>query len=329
MPRRLVFHGPAQVECEAFELPAVGADQVLVRVEATLVSTGTETTVFNRRFAKETHWDQWVSYPFYPGYAGVGEVMEVGTEVKTLKPGDRVVTRGPHASHHVLPAVCCLPYPAELDPRQAVWFALAKIAAMGARVAEFALGDEVLVIGAGPIGQMALRWARAAGAEKVLAVDTVAMRLELARLGGATETMGQPIEACREVLQQRGELPNVVFDTTGHPAVFEQALMCTRSFGRVVILGDAGAPAEQRLSPDVITRGLTIVGAHDSHERPEWNALNIARLFFSLVQTGRFNLERLNTHVFKPEACAEAYELASKRRAETMGIIFDWAEAAI
>jgi threonine dehydrogenase-like Zn-dependent dehydrogenase len=74
----------------------------------------------------------------------------------------------------------------------------------------------------------------------------------------------------------------------------------------------------------VITRGLTIVGAHDGHNSPEWNDATITPLFFALAATGRFPLDGLTSHTFPPEQCAEAYALANRDRTGTMGIVFDW-----
>jgi len=92
----------------------------------------------------------------------------------------------------------------------------------------------------------------------------------------------------------------------------------------VVILGDTGSPAEQRLTQDVITRGLTIVGAHDMHVDAQWNDATIISYFFDLVAAGRIPLAGLTSHTFTPDRCADAYALANARRGETMGILFDW-----
>jgi threonine dehydrogenase-like Zn-dependent dehydrogenase len=94
--------------------------------------------------------------------------------------------------------------------------------------------------------------------------------------------------------------------------------------GRLVILGDTGTPSEQRLTLDVIRRGIHIVGAHDSHDDGRWNLSTITDLFFDLVRRGRFSLAGLNTHAFLPEQCVEAYALVTERRAETMGVRFVW-----
>lgn len=270
-----------------------------------------------------------MTFPFRPGYAAVGEVVRIGASVEGLDVGDLVALPAGHASFHVVPAFLCTPIPAGVDPALAPWFALAKIAFMGAQAAAHRLGDAVAVIGVGPIGQMAVRWANAAGARAVVAIDSAASRLEFARRGGATAVIARPVgEATDEVRSAVGSAgPDIVIDSTGSAEVFSAALGLVRSHGRVVVLGDAGAPTNQHLTSDLIIRGVTVVGAHDIHSHSDvgWDGDRaIHSLFFQLVTTGRFDLEGLNTHVFDPRDCAEAYRLANDRRGETLGIVFDW-----
>lgn len=326
MERRLVFTGKGNVGIEQYAAKKPKEGEVAIRTTCSLMSTGTEGIVFNRLFDPGTHWDNWVKYPFHPGYAAVGKIESVGSGVTTLHKGDRVMTRCGHGSYHTVEADKCVPVPASVPEDQSTWFALAKIAAMGAKVAEYRLGSSVLVIGAGPIGQMSLRWARAAGAERLAVVDTIPLRLELAKKGGATAVIGKPINDAREEIQKAngGSAPDIVIDTTGNAAVFASALSIVAKFGRVVVLGDTGSPSKQCLTPDVILKGIHIVAAHDPHETPDWNMARIGRLFFALVNDGRISLDGLNTHTFRPEDCVKAYELASTRRYETMGIVFDW-----
>ena len=326
--RRLVFHGKQQVSLEAFDPGPVERGSVKVKTFLSLMSTGTENIVYNRLFEPGTHWDGWVKYPFHPGYASVGTVEEVGAAVSGLKVGDRVASRTGHASHSVGPATGYYPLPEGLPFGEAAWFSLAKIAFHGAQAAGYRLGDGVLIIGAGPIGQMSIRWARAAGAASIVVVDAVPDRMVLARAGGATATLVTPIGQAREALLGAGDgrLPRVVIDSTGNAAVFSAALGLVADRGKIVILGDTGQPSQQGLTHDVITRGLTIVGAHDTHNTPEWNDATITRYFFGLVASGRFPLAGLNTHSFAPERCTEAYTVANRDRAKTMGIVFDWSE---
>jgi 2-desacetyl-2-hydroxyethyl bacteriochlorophyllide A dehydrogenase len=332
MAIRIVFPEPRRVALESFDPPPVERGMVAVRARYTLMSAGTENIIFNRRYAPGTHWDAWVRYPMYPGYAGVGEVVEAGPDVDDLTPGTVVAARFTHASDHVVSAQQCVAVPEHIDTAAVPWFALAKIAFMGARAGGYRLGSRVLVVGAGPIGQMSVRWASAAGARAVIAVDTERQRLALATAGGATAIVALPAGECRAEIERLtgGALADVVVDSTGSADVFAHCLGLAAHGGKVVVLGDTGSPAEQHLTSDVITQGLSIVGAHDSHSMlvPAWDGdRSIHELFFDLVTSGRFNLGGLNTHTFEPSARAEAYALANERLGDTMGILFDWSQA--
>jgi 2-desacetyl-2-hydroxyethyl bacteriochlorophyllide A dehydrogenase len=325
-PRRLVFPARQQVHLEPFDPGKPGRNQVLIRTHLSLMSTGTENIVFNRLFDPGSHWDQWVKYPFYPGYSSVGVIEETGEGVEHLRKGQRVASRATHRSHALEDATGCFPIPDGVPFEQAVWFGLAKIAFHGAFVARYALGDSVLIVGAGPIGQMSLRWARAAGCAQIIVVDTAAHRMPLAEAGGATALVTSPIGEAREAVLAAGsgKLPRVVIDSTGNATVFSAALGLAADRGTVVLMGDTGSPTRQALTSDVITRGLTIVGAHDGHNTEQWNGATISRLFFGLVATGRFPMTGLTSHVFTPEDATEGYATANRDRASTMGLIFDW-----
>lgn len=323
---RLSFPDKQQVELETFEVGVAGAEEVLVETRLSLMSTGTENIVFNRLFDVGTHWDNWVKYPFYPGYACVGVILKTGDAVSHLQPGDRVAYRVPHQSHEIVKADACTKIPEQTSFENAVWFALAKIAFHGAKAANYTLGDSVLIIGAGPIGQMSIRWAVANGASTIIAVDRLPARLALAKQGGATACISTSVGDAREQIMAAngGKLPRVVIDSTGNAEVFKSALSLAADFGKIVVMGDTGRPAQQSMSSDLIIRGLTEVGAHDGHNDEEWNDATIAKLFFDLTSSGRFSVDGLISHHFKPTDCAEAYGVANREREKTMGVVFDW-----
>lgn len=327
MAQRIVFLGKGLVGYEDIETTGpLPANYVRLKATTTLVSTGTEGIVFQQLFAPGTHWDNWVKYPFAPGYSMVSVVQEVGQNVTNLVVGQRVVTRNSHRAFVDADAAKAVVIPDGVSDADASWFALSKIAFMAWKAGDVKLGDDILIIGAGPIGQMTLRWMVASGARSVIVLDPVQMRLDRAIQGGATATLA--ISAAdadgplRELLG--GKLPDIVIDTTGHAAVFPCALALARDFGRVVLIGDTGTPSDQRLTGDLLRRGLTIVGAHDMHITPQWDDLTIPDLFFKLIQRGRLNLDNLTTHVFPWHDAVEAYRLMTEERAETLGVRFDW-----
>lgn len=324
MRKVVYFVGKNESVLETEDLGTLPAGSARVESVCSLMSTGTETICYARKFDPGTSWEQWVKYPFRPGYSMIGRVSESRSDA--VAPGTLVATRRGHASAHDVPAESLYPVPDGIEPQQAAWFAPAKITFMGVKAGEVRLGSRVLIVGSGPIGQMTTRWCAAAGAETIAVVDMIEDRLAPARAGGATHTFSTPIgdaaEEIRAIYPSGGA--EIVIDTTGNAQVFEAALPLTESHGTFVILGDTGSPAQQHLTGDVINRGLHVVGAHDTHSVGVWNERRIVELFFKLLKRGRINMAGMNSHTFKPEQHAEAYTLAETDRASTMGIVFDW-----
>jgi 2-desacetyl-2-hydroxyethyl bacteriochlorophyllide A dehydrogenase len=327
MAIRVCFPEQGAVSIEDFDPGHPGPGQVRVRSLVSLISNGTEGIILNRRFAPGTHWDGWFQskggYPWYPGYALVGEVVAVGEGVE-LALGSRVGLRSGHASEVLVAATDCLPLPADLDPVQAAWFALAKITCLGALAAGAVFGEPVVVIGAGPIGQMAMRWLRDAGAQPLVCIDPVEARLEHARRIGAIGIAGDVADVGEAVKQATGGGAAVVVDATGNARVFTAALGMARFRGTVVLLGDTGTPSEQRLTGDIIAKGLRVVGAHDGHAIAPWTERRIVDLFTGMVSAGRMDMSGLTTHVIPARRAPEAYAAMRDEPQRTLGIALDW-----
>jgi len=321
--KRIVFTSKGKVQLEDYHIPEISDNQLKVKNTLSLMSTGTENIVLNQLFDKDSHWANWGIFPFYPGYSTIGVVEKTGKNVSGLKKGDKVIHRMGHASTHVVDEKDCYPVPETVKDEDAVWFGLAKIGAMGARKARHTLGDAVLIIGAGPIGQMSIRWAVAAGANPIIVVDTMPMRLEMAKKGGATHLISKPVGESKELIKSitGGKGTDVTIDTTGNFQVFADAIMTPRHDGRFVLLGDTGTPAKQHLVGGYISTGIEIVGAHDCQEP---NPFPVYELFLRLVEQGRFKMDGLSTHFFKGNECVDAYRTVNEKRGETMGVYFDW-----
>lgn len=327
MPTRIVFPKRGEVELQGFDLPALGDRHLRLRTLYSLMSIGTETTILHQRYAPDSHFARMFSFPqLKTGVQAIGRVERAGPGVETFAPGDIVYMRQAHGSHQVVPEQACSPVPAGIDLKSACWAGLAKTAFRAAWAAPFEMGSRVLIIGAGPVGQMAVRWARVAGAAVIAVADLSALRLDHARRGGATDAfcgdLPKQVDAISRIDDGKG--PPLVVDTTGNAAVFATALSVLARFGKLVLLGDSGYPERQCLVADVMTRGLTIQATHDSHDRDGWTQRRIDRLFFSCVADGRFDLSGLITHEFAPADCAEAYALAENERETAIGILFDW-----
>ena len=291
------------------------------------MSIGTETTILHGRYAPDSHFSRMFSFPqLQTGVQSVGVVEDNGGDSSQFEIGDRVYLRRGHGSHQVLPASECSPLPATVDLKQACWCGLAKTAFRAAWAGGFTQGGKVLIIGAGPVGQMVVRWAAALGLSDIAVADVSRQRLEYARAGGATLSLCGEIT---ELLPQIAELnenagPNLVIEVTGNPAVFQPALAAAAKFGKVILLGDTGFPNRQCLSSDLMTKGLTLQATHDSHDRDGWSQRKVDALFFKTLMAKQFPLEGMISHELSPQDCVAAYKLAEQQRQHTMGILFDW-----
>ncbi len=330
--RSIVFTGQNQVEVQTRDVQDPGPGEVLVQATKTLISAGTERICLLRLFEPGSHWDAWVKYPFSTGYSMVGRVLGVGRDVTSVREGERVAVRQPHQQYVVVPVDALYRVPDEVSDEDAAWFGLATIVQNGVRRAQHILGEDVVIIGLGPLGQLVTQYVRLMGARQVIAIDPLEQRLKHAQTHGATATLALNVDEARsEVLKLTdGMGANVVYDVTGAAAVFAPALRLLRRFGRLVLLGDTGSPTAQHLVGDVVTKGLTIIGAHDSNppslstEHAYWSRKRMAELFFTYLQRGDMQVSHLLTHRYSPDDASSAYALLSEKGASPLGILFDW-----
>jgi len=127
------------------------------------------------------------------------------------------------------------------------------------------LDDIVTIIGCGTIGLMALLCAKAAGA-RILAVDVIPDKLELARRLGADEVINSresdPVEAVKRATSGLGS--DIVIESAGSPVTVEQALDMVHQAGRIVMIGLATKPAQ--VPPMLVARReVEIFGSFNYH----------------------------------------------------------------
>jgi L-iditol 2-dehydrogenase len=216
------------------------------------------------------------TYPVIPGHEWAGEVVEVGSKVTTLKPGDRVVGECvigmEHFGFSISGAV------AEYFIAKADW--LHKIPdnlswTQGALVEPFSCGyyatvradnldgsDTVIVLGAGPIGLGVVAAAAAKGA-RVIVAEPSADRVEIAKRLGAEASVDPSSEAFLDQVAELtgGRGATVVFEASGKPAAMASALEVAAFRARIVYIGiDVGGSAPAKLglfqSKELQARGI-------------------------------------------------------------------------
>jgi 2-desacetyl-2-hydroxyethyl bacteriochlorophyllide A dehydrogenase len=331
LSRCLFFRDALQAEWSDLELPEPGPGEALIRTRKTLISTGTELTAYTGDFPPGSVWAGIVQYPWQPGYSNVGEVVAVGPEVAGYEPGQRVASWGAHAIHTLQPLSQMQAIPDGVTDDQALFWNLGKTVMNGVRLAGIALGEAVVLVGAGILGQLAVQYAALSGAIPLIVVDLSERRLEKARLHGATHALiGGRDELEADVRQiTRGRMADVAFEITGNQAVIPVALRLVRRLGRVVLLGSPRGKVELDFHDEVHTLGLQIIGAHVSTQ-PEvetpynpWTPERNGQLFFDLVLAGRLQMDDLISHRYPWRDAPAAYEMLAADRTQAMGVVLE------
>lgn len=330
--RVFYYTGPQKLELVSEPCDPPGEGQVRCRSLCSLVSIGTEMICFKREVEPGSVWDQWIQYPFEPGYSSVGEVIDTGGGVSGIAPGELVCSTSAHRAYFIDRPENLHRIPGGLSPELASWFQLNIIVQNGIREAAPVLGETAVVIGLGPLGQLAVRLLGIAGLNHLVAVDPLAGRCELARGNGPTELLCRTADKARErVFELTGQQgADLVFDITGHPAVFHSAQHMLRKRGRLGLIGDVAFPSRQTLTHDVISRSISIIAAHgaipprEGNDYYRWGKKELVRFFFDLLLAEKIRIDSLITHRIKPEEAPAVYPDILRDRSSYMGVIIDW-----
>jgi len=327
-PIRIVWPEKGRVALEPFELAKPGDDEVLIETEYSLISPGTELAFLNALPNTPG------LYPQYPGYNNVGRIVELGCCVTGSAVGDRVASAAKHASMATVPASRVTKVPAGLAPERAVYHNMVAISLQAVRKAQIELGEAVLVMGQGIIGNLALQLARLSGGLPVIGTDLIGSRLALARECGADLAVNPRAEDLKaKLLELVGrDSVDVVLDATGIPQAVPDGLDLAGYRGRVVLLASTRGETERvNFYRDVHKKGLIIIGAHNSvrprgeeSTRGYWTAQDDAAVALRLMAAGRLKVAPLTTDVLKADEASEAYGLLVRARDEHLGVLLDW-----
>jgi predicted dehydrogenase/threonine dehydrogenase-like Zn-dependent dehydrogenase len=180
------------------------------------------------------------------GYSAAGEVLEVGTAVAGIRPGQLVATGGAgkasHAQFQAVPGLLCAVIPDGVPPADAAFTTVASIALHGLRLADVGPGAKVVVIGLGLVGQLAARLALAAGCD-VAGIDPAPHARSVAAGSGvlALDEAGEATTS--EVLEWsrgRGADAVLVCAASKSSAPMLRAPALCRDRAPVVLVGDVG-----------------------------------------------------------------------------------------
>jgi len=322
--RAVMFLGVDQVSFDPVQMPVPEGDQLLIRTEASVISTGTELITLAGKSSMSV-------FPRQIGYSNIGRVVDAGPEADRDWIGKRVASRGRHTRFVAFSCGEVNVVPDAVPLEQATLFALAEIATGGVRIARIELGHCVVVYGQGLVGQLATRLAYLNGARPVLAVDVAEGRLEKLPDWPGLVPVNSGTTNVQDVIDEHtgGRGADRVIEATGLPPVIPTEFVGLRRKARFVLLGSPHAGAEFNFNA-CHTHGYEIVGAHESlhpdTESPDnpWTRARDIDLFFDLAAAGQMALEPLITHRFKPEQAPETFAMLREDRTQAMGVVFEW-----
>jgi threonine 3-dehydrogenase len=320
--------------------PVPGHNDVLIRVSKTAIC-GTDIHIYN--------WDEWaastIPVPMAVGHEFVGVIEQVGSEVRGLRPGDRVSGEG-----HITCGHCrncragrrhlCMNTVGVGVNRQGCFAEYLSIPASNVFVLPDAItddmasildplgnaahtalsfdlvGEDVLITGAGPIGIMAAAICRHVGARHVVITDVNDYRLELARRLGASRVVNVTSDKLDDVMRELGmtEGFDVGLEMSGNPDAFRDMLRTMHHGGKVALLGIP--PGDTAIDwNQVIFKGLVIKGIYGREMFETWYKMA------SMLQSG-LDITPVITHHFAIDDFQNGFDVMNSGKSGK--VILDW-----
>jgi alcohol dehydrogenase len=331
--RAMVYEGPGQRRFAEVPDPQITDDaDVIVRVDATTIC-GTDLHILAGDVPS-------VRPGRILGHEAIGTVEHVGSAVRTMGPGDRVLVScisacgacrycrearygqclsgggwvlghtidGTQADYVRVPFADMSTYrlPDGVSDEDALM--LADILPTGYEVgvlkAGVSPGDVVAVVGTGPVGLAAIMGARLFSPSHIIAIDHADVRLDAAKQFGADVTVnnsvGDPLAVVRSLTDGLGA--DVAFEAVGQPETFELAVNLARPGARIANIGVHGKPAALHLEDQWIRDITVTTGLVDTYSTPT---------LLRLVASGQLEPAKLVTHRLGFDDFDEAYEVFS------------------
>jgi len=264
------------------------------------------------------------------GYSSAGIIAAVGEGVDDLRPGDRVSCAGlgyaSHAEILSVPRNLCVRIPENISFEEAAFGTLGAIALQGVRLAGPTLGESIVVIGLGLLGQLTVQLLRANGC-RVLGVDIDESKFDMTLRHGAEKCASPATAADLAFSFTRGRGADAVLITAGTPSSDPVALAgeVSRLKGRVVAVGLVGMdiPRDVYFRKELSFQVSMSYGPgrYDAeyeergHDYPfayvRWTEGRNVEAFLDLIAAETINVKPLITHRFPVEQATDAYRLLS------------------
>jgi 2-desacetyl-2-hydroxyethyl bacteriochlorophyllide A dehydrogenase len=249
--------------------------------------------------------------------------------------GDIVYGIWGHRSEAVLPASALAGrrLPGRLDPICGIFARVGAIALNAVLAANVHVGETVTVFGQGVIGLLATRLAVLSGAT-VVAVDTIATRLEMAARFGAHHTLEASDRVAEHVRTLTGDLgADVAIELSGAYPALHEAVRSSAVGGRVVAAGfyqgqGAGLNLGEEFHHNRISIIASQIGGVPTDLAGRWTSERLHRTVMNLIADGRLDVAPLVSRIVPASQAASAYELLDQDPGSTLQVVLDFRTAA-
>ena len=295
------LQAPRKFEVIEESLPEIAPDEVLLRVAACGVCT--------------SELDQWegkasIDYPRYPGHEVSGIVEKVGSKIQSFRAGDKVgawVTSRGFAEYAAVKAEYC--FPAGDVPLDLALAEPLACAVNAVELANLSLADDVVIIGAGFMGNLVQKLVQLKGPRHIIVADTRPDALERAHIMGATHVVDVRNTSLPKIVKELtdGLGADVSFEVTGAQSPLTLLGDVTRMSGKVVIVGYHQGGMRELPLAYWNWMAFQIINAH-FREVP--TIVHGMRIGMRLLTSGRLSLEDLVTHRFRLSEINQAFQTA-------------------
>lgn len=331
-----VLHSIGDLRYENVQTPMPGRNEVLLKIK----SSGICGSDIPRVFTKGAY-----HFPIIPGHEFSGEVVELGSELDRSLVGKRAAVfpllpcreceacqigeyaqcldynyfgsrcDGGFAEYIVVPLWNLVFFSETLSYEEAAMTEPAAVAIHALRQAGIVIGDNVAILGAGPIGLILAQWSIAWGAEKVFLVDIDDKKVEFAKEIGfeyvCNSNKTDPVEWIKQMTNGRGV--DVTVEGTGYSKALEQCLFSVRTFGTIVVMGNPAGDIDlsQKAYWEILRKQLKICGTWNSSyvsiPKNDWS------LALSMMEKGKIKVKQFITHRYSLDQCNEAFQMIKNR----------------
>lgn len=359
-----------EVFLDSVPTPALGPHDLLVRSSVSLISPGTERMLiefgrssplekikqqpdkfqqllekiraeglFSSLDAVRSKLDQ----PISLGYSNVGVVHAVGSSVRSFKPGDRVVSNGPHSTFVRVNQNLCAKVPSNVPDESAAFTVTASVGLQGIRLAAPTLGETFIVVGLGMIGLLTCQLLISNGCN-VIAFDVSSDQCQLARSTGIQAFQFTTIESALSTLKIEHPLGVdgclITASTSSSDPVHFAAHAC-RKRGRIVLIGVTGLELRRDLfyekeisfqvscsyGPGRYDENYEKLGADYPFGFVRWTEQRNFEAVLMALSNGAIRTDHLISHRFPFESSGEAYNLLTSPD-PSLGIILQYSSTS-